>query len=177
MHRFWIFPLLVGSVAALYPGICSIQAWQSVSFCRGITLPWFVQQEITRTLMGAAPWGFVVGLAIGAVSAWSGIVRIGSGDRSGFSAAKRLLGNGFWLAFYALLIDGVTLTVVRTVLKLGLMSSTDFDFWFPGLFFLSFGSVNLSAILWAVTRTSTTEDVLTPPLLLSKIKRSSHLTG
>lgn len=95
--------------------------------------------------------------------------RNGMSDRSGVRAVRRLLGNGWWLGIYALLVEAsLTLAMIA-----GLMVGIS-RYLLLGLLFLSFLIVNLAAILWATIRTASTDDVLSPRVSRGKWRASTR---
>lgn len=177
MNRFWVFPLVLGLAGALYGAACDAQGWLAYYLCLGGPVPFRAWQEVGDVWRVSALWGSLLGLFMGAYAAWSEMLRFGTRDRSGWNAAGRLMSNGWWVGFYSLIANIGTLALAWTLLKAGVLSGTIFRFWFPAFFFLPFGVVNFSAILWAAMRTASTDDVLSPRVLLAKLQRSTQVTG
>lgn len=178
MNRFWVFPLVLGLVMASYPALCDAQGWLAQLICGGPSpFSGSGMNEVADVWSVSWFFGFLLGCVVGLYVAWCEQLRWRKSDRSGLLAARRLVKNGLWLSIYALIPNTATLLVVFGLVSAGIMSRTALGFYFPGFFFLGFGGVNFAAIVWAVMRTVACDDVLSPRVLLQKIKRSTQLSG
>lgn len=175
MNRFWVFPLVLGSAGAFYGATCDAQGWLAHGFCLGTAMTPRDWAEVGDVWSVSAMAGFLLGAVMGLYAAWREMLRFRTHDRSGLQAAGRLLGNIWWIGIYALIANAATLALVWALLQAGVSSSTAFVVWFPAFFFSPFGAVNFAAILWAVTRTCATDDVLSPRVLLANLRRSARL--
>jgi len=176
MNRFWVFPLVLGSVLAFYPALCDAQGWLAQLICGGPSL-FILMNEVADVWSVSWFFGFFLGCVAGLYAAWCEQLRWGKSDRSGLLAAQRLVRNGLWLGIYALIPNIGMVLLAFGLVSAGVMSRTALGFYFPGFFFLGFGGVNFAAIVWAVMRTVTCDDVLTPRVLMGKMRYSLKLEG
>lgn len=173
MNRFWIFPLVLGVVGALFLPLCFVEGvWPLV----GVTSMWQHNQAV-KDYLSAWPlvWHYHVGAGIVA-----GIVAGLLNFRRVQSNTTRFIGNLRWCLLWALLLTEFNVALIHLfgyfhpsnmfarilwredVLTIG---------WFLALLF------NFSAVTWATIRTISTDDVLWPRVLLRKLKRSTQLSG
>jgi len=176
MNRFWVFPLVLGLVCASYSSVCDAQGWLAQWLCLR-AFPFIASKEVADVWSVSWFFGLLLGGIAGVYAAWCEQLRWGKSDRNGSLAAWRLLRNGLWVGIYALLANSATVLFVFALANAGLMSVTALRFYFPAFFFLGFGVVNFAAILWAVARTVNCNDVLSPRVLLQKLRRSTQLLG
>lgn len=167
MNRFWVFPLVLGVLGALFPFLAWIEAviplmWslflRAPNLLEGMSAIWFT----------VVPWGVGVGVALGLVAGTVDSLRNGRTRRG----ARELVGNVAWCLLYAHVFIAVNaLPSAWVSSRLGLAS--------PVVIFLALAPflLGLIAIAWATIRTISTDDVLSPRVLMGKLKRSTQLSG
>jgi hypothetical protein len=175
MHRFWIFPLVLGVVGALYPLLCvaPVEALL-ISMQPSVTLkpPGYLWVTgMLEVFKSCLPYGFGAGVLLGLGTAWRERGGSGATPQSGATMAARMVGNVGWLLSYALLFNvssGLTMWGVAQVGGISLNLALRLAIYFPGY---NYGVeiVNLVAIVWAARRTAHTNDVLNPRLMLEKL--------
>ena len=170
MNRFWSFPVVLVLVGALYPLVSTIEGMLSA-----IPLPlvryWLfhpgavhINWESTAKRL---PWTLVIGALAGLLAA---ALKEGRGHARG--SQWQLVGNLFWCGLYA------HIPLVLNVLLIVAAQSQSLKLGIVGVVTTVFPAIlNACAIVWATTRTITSEDVLTPRVFLAKLKRSAKLTG
>lgn len=113
------------------------------------------------------PWTMAIGVLAGLVAATLKA-------RRGYARGSQwqLVGNLFWCGFYAhipLFLNAVLVVFAHwqgwKLSLAGVMGAV-----FPAL-------LNGCAIVWAIVRTIGNDDVLTPRVLMEKVRRSSRLVG
>jgi hypothetical protein len=173
MHRFWMFPLVLAIVGALYPFVTTMQGWLATFATIGLFAS---SSEINDSVVVGAPIGALMGVGIGIATASSDYLKHLTQDRSGITGANRLVGNLLWVGIYAGVLNLINAALVVVIVR-SFVPPLIARFWMPAIPFLLFGLANLATISWAATRTAQTNDVLSPRLLLAKLRRSTQLEG
>ena len=173
MKRFWVFPLVLGLVGAIFPVFSYVEG-----IARGIIDVLITMGTLSPFRYGLLqlwnvtwPYGLGVGFILGiglAVGDWfrpKNLVQNSNAD-------LRLIPNLFWCGLYVLLVNAINTAIfyalvsrnphIETIYALGLAR-----FAMPGI-------LNLAAILWAALRSIRTDDVLTPRVLLPKLRRQTR---
>lgn len=189
MNRFWVFPLVLGAagavlgVAALLEGIAPVLPVVNFRIPMAAMFVWagmdFLTPVISQNLLALAsgpgsPYnlralietGAGVGALLGLVAGVFDVVRNRARPRSG----SQLLENVAWCLLYAHAVIAVNVALVswwllHSGMRIGPLGLT---VWLPGALWLL-------ALTWATIRTIATDDVLTPRVLLLKLRRSSTL--
>ena len=189
MHRFWLFPVLLGLVGIFLPPLILCEGFVPLLVAN---INWGIIADLAFALgritwldfvgfMGeTAPYsgsaGFVVGVSVAVFDWW----RNGRRDRMGIYATAALLPNIGWCLVYAgclSLLNGLVFYGILLLIRIFYPWSILWSLPLDELTFALIALLNVCAVLWGSVRSVTSEDVLTPPLLRAKLKRSSRLTG
>ena len=171
------FPLWLCLISTCLPVVCCVEGMAPLLFVlpRGTFAGVPVGHQIWGAWIITAPYGFVGGivLCLGAV----GFDALRNGRR-GTGAALRVGSNLFWCLLYAtvliILNDALFFLLWKQsgILLLGFSLS-----WTAVVPFALCVLFNIVSVLWAITRSITTTDVLTPRVLGAKLRRSVKMMG
>ena len=172
MKRFFIFPATLGFVGAFLPVVCFIigvlSLWPMITGLSYVPSLVF-SEKMPRIWEASWPYGLMVGVFSGvALAAWD-MLR----NRRDESSLARLGGNLFWCGCYALLLNLINgaLSALASIQAPATPPAT----WILMLPFISAALVGITAILWSVIRSITTDDALTPRVLRDKLRERSRL--
>jgi len=180
MNRFWIFPLVMGVVSALLP-FAMLVAGAAPEWYRALNGGFLATNWSSFYLPLLQVWSlrlFVLGALFGfGIALWDWL-NSRRRDLQGWKTSARLIGNSIWCGVYALTVMVMTDALLIALLKaLGIPKTLSpaqealFMIW-PATAAIG---LLLSATLWATIRTITTDDILTPRVLGTKLRRSLKL--
>jgi len=173
MNRFWVFPVVLGVVGALFP-LGLIEGIAPMILSALLSDPVLTHNAGVALLL-KLPWFITIGSGLGLIA--------GSFDKSVNGRRGRgggqLVGNVAWCLLYAhvfIVVNGLTAFCwLSKDFPFGNVSSIVAAIDILAVYLPLF--LWLVAILWATIRTITTDDVLSPRVLLGKLKRSTQLSG
>ncbi len=121
--------------------------------------------------LGSWPIGATVGAVVGcALASWD-IIR----NRREATAARRLTTNLAWCLFYAALLlgfNGAIIAAISFFYYAPQKSMPPQPFIFTPI--LSIPIINFIAVMWAAIRSIQTDDILTPRVLLAKLRERAR---
>ena len=179
MKRFVVFPFVLGICGALFLPICWVESilaqypiWK-IAF-QGPAFQTFISRFLITTF-----WlGLIVGATSGIYFAFWDRMRNGRNE----TTTERLPANLFWCLLYATFITALDCTISNLLLHFNptLIQYPGGPLWLWITWLIRFTAVgalllNFTAILWAAIRSIQTDDVLTPRVLLAKLRERARL--
>jgi len=182
MNRFWIFPLVLGLMGVLLP-LAMLTAAAAPEWYRAPNGRVGVIAGLSFYLPLLEVWSlrlFVLGALFGfGVALWDWLHNRRR-DPQGWKTSARLIGNSIWCGVYALAVMVMTDALLIALLKAEgvpkTLSSAQEALFIVWPTTAAIGML-LSATLWATIRTITTDDVLSPRVLVGKMRHSVKLEG
>lgn len=174
MKRFLMFPVILGMLGAFFIVICAVQGiLPQIPYINVFSVPGRISiwKQLSDLFFDSWKYGLITGFILGfLLAAWDFIRNPRSNKLSSFLIFNLLfcIAFGFILTtFNMALMYGVSLYYAKLKIK----PPTLFLIW-P---FFSAAVLNFTAIMWAAIRSITTDDILTPRVLLAKLRDRSRL--